>query len=976
MKFRVGLMLSLGLLGGMLLFASPVFAAEGSIVKGSTPIDQGMANSKEDITIYNSKIAASFAVGSSNYWNMTKGSILDVAKIEGKNSDGTPIFGTDLVNDVEFLNNYWTATDAYKGTDLLEDDVKITYKENDTNIEVVAKTRYYKEGHDAPMSVTIRYVLEDGKDYIKMTTTMSNPAGNQAYADMNAGYSISTLAANMYGPFGWYPDTKVTGVRVGNDPRVNEPMANFVATYGQESYNQTYCVSVSLTDADTYKGSSGYKDIYKRVTVAGGQTITFDGEMLVSDTASTTPIIERNIENMKLKADTISGKVVNNAGKPVENAYVLIYKNGAYVANDDTTVVKVDSAPLAWVMTDAKGEYSFKLPDGTYEIHGEAAGLTPSVSQRVTITDGKADKNSLAFALQAGAHATLTVKDQIGKNIPARIEVLSDAATDIKLLGRTVYFTNLVNGQYVADFDVPAGTFSFTASYGADYESKRVTISDVKIASGEKYVNNKDLVIPELVNPRLNNWYNMDNHQHSSLGDGATPIDQLFIAQIAAKLDLNLVSDHDSVKNAEALVEMAKAAGRPVLPALEVTPGWGHWGVLNVDYSNAKVEATPVNPSGTPGEIIGEGHAMDAVVVVHHPYTDYGFFLNRDGVIGGHDANSDNFDLLELQSTMDLADASNMDARALSAAMNMYWNQGNKKFLSAGSDQHDVTSGLYPGIIRMYAHIEGELTTDSYLAALTSGHAYATMGPLFTPAEDVMFGETYDVAKGAAKTFHANVQAVNNLKRIDVYSMGKVVASFDYNTTEPVAFTYEMKNDGTKNLWYNFVALDEKGHYAVSNPIWIDQFDTSGIAISRAQFVEKLYMLSGEADKAAAKETEMVFKDVAADTSYAQAVVWAKEKGIVNGTSTTKFSPNASITREQMVTILYNYAKAAGKDVSNVEGMAIQNFNDWAKTSEYAKTAMHWAFNEEIVRGKSAAILGPKDTATRAQAELIIQRAQ
>lgn len=821
MKFRLSLIFTVCLLGAMLLFASPVFAAEGGVIKGTTPIDQGMANNEKDITIYNSKIAASFAVGTSNYWNMTKGSILDVAMIKGTTADGKPLFGVDLVNDVEFLNNYWTATDAYKGTDLLEDDVKVTYKENPTNIEVTTQTRYYKEGHDKPLEVTIKYTLEDGKDYISMTTTMKNPEGNQTYEEMNAGYSLSTLAANTYGPFGWYPDTKVTGIRIGSDTRVNEPLANFVATYGQESYSSTYCVSVSLDGADTYKGSSGYKDVYKRVDVKGGEAITFNGEMLVSDTASTTPIIERNIEKAGTKSDTITGKVLDNSGKPVKDAFVIIYKKGAYVAADDKTLIDVESAPLAWTVTNEKGEYSLKLPDGKYKIQAEALGKTPAKSQTVEIKDGVAGSKVLDFALQAGANATIKVKNQDGKNIPARIDVKSSAPTDIKLLGSSVYFTNLVNGEYVANFDVPAGTFSFTASYGADYESKSATISDIKIQSGQSYTNTKDLVIKEIVNPRLNNWYNMDNHQHSSLGDGATPIDQLFIAQVCAKLDFNLVSDHDSVQNDDDMVKLAEAAGRPVIPSLEVSPGWGHWGILNVNYSNAQKQATPISPSLKPGEIIAKGHEMDAVVVVNHPYTDYGFFLNRNGVIGGSEKAADAFDLIELQSTIDLTDASNMDARALADAMNVYWNKGEKKFLSAGSDQHDVKSGLYPGIIRMYAHIQGEVTTEKYLTALTSGHAYATMGPLMMPEEGVMFGETYKVAKSGVIPFKTKVQAVNTLKKIEVYSMGKVIASFDYNTAEPVDFVYEMKNNGTKNLWYSFVVTDGAGKYAVTNPIWI-----------------------------------------------------------------------------------------------------------------------------------------------------------
>ncbi|MDR1421554.1 MAG: hypothetical protein LBI64_01655, partial [Coriobacteriales bacterium] len=81
-------------------------------VVGTTPISEGMAAGADDITVYNDQIAFSLAVSSNNYWSMTKGSILDIARIE----DG--VYGKDLVNDVEFLNDLWTATGTYDGQNL------------------------------------------------------------------------------------------------------------------------------------------------------------------------------------------------------------------------------------------------------------------------------------------------------------------------------------------------------------------------------------------------------------------------------------------------------------------------------------------------------------------------------------------------------------------------------------------------------------------------------------------------------------------------------------------------------------------------------------------------------------------------------------------------------------------------------------------------------------------------------------------
>lgn len=55
------------------------------------------------------------------------------------------------------------------------------------------------------------------------------------------------------------------------------------------------------------------------------------------------------------------------------------------------------------------------------------------------------------------------------------------------------------------------------------------------------------------------------------------------------------------------------------------------------------------------------------------------------------------------------------------------------------------------------------------------------------------------------------------------------------------------------------------------------------------------------------------FTDVAADQYYANAVAWAAQNGIVSGTSTTTFAPNAAITREQMATILMRFCENVAK---------------------------------------------------------------
>ena len=358
MKFRRKKALKVLVMSALMAGISATSLAAVGVVQGPTPIDQGMANSAEDFTIYNDKIAASFAVGSNNYWNMTTGSILDIAMMK----DGK--FGTDLTNDIEFLNDYWTATGSWNGEDLLHTPVKdITYKlEGDKKVTVTAKTRYWTEGHKLPLNVTIQYTLEDGKNYIDMKTVVENPAGNDAYLNMNSGYSLSTLAVNMFGPFGFYPDVKRTGIRINEDPEVNTKYGDFVVTYGKN-----YAVAVNTDHANAYKGSSGYKDVYVNRDILPGQSYTYTGEILVIPNGETAPIIERKIQkDPSIKSGVIEGIVRDPNGKPLPNAYVIFNKPGSYkktMKSDGVDQVMKDiMQPFVWKITDKDGKYKVTLP--------------------------------------------------------------------------------------------------------------------------------------------------------------------------------------------------------------------------------------------------------------------------------------------------------------------------------------------------------------------------------------------------------------------------------------------------------------------------------------------------------------------------------------------------------------------------------------------------------------------------------------
>jgi hypothetical protein len=131
------------------------------------------------------------------------------------------------------------------------------------------------------------------------------------------------------------------------------------------------------------------------------------------------------------------------------------------------------------------------------------------------------------------------------------------------------------------------------------------------------------------------------------------------------------------------------------------------------------------------------------------------------------------------------------------------------------------------------------------------------------------------------------------------------------------------------------------------------------VAMSRAMFVT---VLGRFAKIDTSKYTGSTFSDVKAGAWYAPYVAWAHENKIITG-SNGKFSPNASVTREQAAVIMYRYAEFVGDNVSASSDLSA--FSDSDKVSEYAKPALAWAIKTKIITDADGA-LAPQEVATRA----------
>ena len=172
--------------------------------------------------------------------------------------------------------------------------------------------------------------------------------------------------------------------------------------------------------------------------------------------------------------------------------------------------------------------------------------------------------------------------------------------------------------------------------------------------------------------------------------------------------------------------------------------------------------------------------------------------------------------------------------------------------------------------------------------------------------------------------------------------------------------------DVEENGWYH-TGVDFMVKNGFMNGVADDAFDVDG-NLTRAQLVTILYRIAGEPESTATNP----FADVADGQWYTNAVIWAAENGIVKGVNTTTFAPNDQITREQIATILFRYAKA-----EKVEDK-LAGFPDAEKVSDYAADAMAWAVEQGLINGISESdgktYLAPQETATRAQIAVILMR--
>lgn len=743
-------------------------AEEGvQVIWGPTPIAEGEALSSGDLTLMNEYLAATFGIGTLPPWGVTRGNIIDLAPVV----DGQ--VGADIIAQFSLPVNGWG--------NWAEFDVEnIQVIDNTPQNATVVLTGYWKD-----IRVEMRFTLESGKPYLHVVTTLTNE-GEQAYTDLVSGYAISFKKGWTFTPgFG-------TGRHYAPTPKeelgaVEDWVSGYYEDFAAGIYAPYY------THLST---STGWVDPFTIHTLQPGETRVFEGYLIVLPKGDTCAIRQVIAEIKGEQLATISGTVASGE-EPVPNPIV--------------TAFLPDGRPYCWTIGNEDGSYTMALPEGEYQL--QATGRGYGLSQKASVTASLVQAQQVDFT-DVGKPGTVrvTVYDAAtGEPLDAKILISGGETPIVRFLSiTTVYTSPDVDKMGLAEFNLPPGNYTITVDHAAGFLAEPLVFEGVEVQP-EATVE-LEAPIEILVDPNEYGWYSADLHHHSNYLDGRTPPEYVIVAQSAAGLDFAFISDHDWVENHEALAQLAAERGMPFIPSVEVSPAWAHFNPYPLPlgvYDTIR---------GTPCEMMEVMRSLGAIVIrVNHPYTGYFSSWEANDLPGAY---CEDWDVAEINGRWGRTD--NM------TVMKMWelWNANVRKYLTAGSDVHDVWATPYTGYPRVYAFLgtsnPSEVTPVDFATAEKAGLSYVTYGPLLlmTPLPGTSVSEpVFDL--------NLSIFAVDGVQRVVLVSEGQSIYDEAFDGQDQIV-DLTITVDVTENIlddarsWVQVLVWDNDGDLALSNPIWVD----------------------------------------------------------------------------------------------------------------------------------------------------------
>jgi len=633
------------------------------------------------------------------------------------------------------------------------------------------------------LQVEYTYILESGKPYLKVIVNVTNTDTN-TYSNLIMGPAITFER-------GW---TFVPGYGTGRIPTSPKSSAGITEDWVL-GYHEDYVIGLYVPGYSHISLSTYFVDPFYQVTLMPGESRLFEAYIIVSSEPDTCKVVEY-IQQMRGGALAyINGTVRNIRGEALPGSAVIAY-NG--------------SNPYCWSITNMKGEYFMPVPaPGDYNLRAVAKAHGPSGWSNVTLMPGDRFTVDFQDIVPPGKLVLNVYRNDTGRPVDARILISGGYIPPVQYMVVSTAYTDLIKVG-LAEINLAPGNYNVTIDHGAGFISLPVSLP-VSIEP-EKTVE-VNVSIEVLFKPQNYGWYMADLHHHSDYMDGKTPPNLLVVSQLASALDFIFVSDHDYVGNCPVIEDYAKIRNTPFICGVEISPDWAHFNAYPILYPEK------LKYRGTLREIISAARNAGAIVIrANHPYIG-GLFIAQESnnIPGGYYEDWDNAEIN--------GPWGSDDARTLSK-MFMLWDVGIRKYLTAGSDVHDVITQAYSGKPRVVAYLPAGADPMALAQAEKYGRTFITYGPfIFT---DPLPGSTVS-ARSLNDTINVNVKlfSVYGLDKLEIYvKSGKLLKTILLNKTKSIDIELQLRvldvTNNTMNGYVVFIAYDTMGNRAINNPIWLD----------------------------------------------------------------------------------------------------------------------------------------------------------
>lgn len=680
--------------------------------------------------------------------------------------DLAPVEGGKILRDrvvfADFIPNNWSAwPNTYQHVSVVKDapDEAVIRAERDWGAAKVVTT----------------YSLKSGEDQIHVVVTLAN-GGPTPLKDLRSGLTLWPNSGFLFA---------VPGLAGVEDGSAAAALSDRVS-----AYDEGWAVTLHAPYLDHV--GYGSKDMYQSHSLAPGESRSFEAWLQVGARGDLAPVVAEEIARKHVPAGEIDGSVTDAAGAPVDQPVVVIEKAGQ---------------TFAWTLGKG-GRYHMALPAGDYGVYATAKGYSQSAAQTIHVRAGQTLGLDFAALQPPGRLAVEAKRADTGAPLDARITIEAGQKPVVQFLGRRTFFTELDRKGH-AEVALAPGDYTLKAAYAQDVLAEPVLVK-ASVTPGQATTVSAPIHV--LFAPAARGWVAADLHHHADQAEAVTPPADLARSQLAAGLDLLFVSDHDSTINHKALQAIGDARGVAFLPSVEISTSWAHFNAyplrlgepLAIDTSKATID-----------QVLAEARRLGAAVVqINHPFIPYGYFASLDAGVAPGGWNP-GFDLVEIN-----GDNAKDDDKVL-AKLAVFWNQGHRYYLTAGTDTHDVWNAL-SGKVRIFAHLDGPTTPGSFAAALKAGHAYVTYGPLIIP--DHLFGDTLKVKPGAPFTLGFDLKAVDGLKSVSLVGQDGAARGRDLTAAGREAHV-DFPLSATSATWFALRVEDQAGHRAYSDPIWVDPID-------------------------------------------------------------------------------------------------------------------------------------------------------